>query len=260
MAKRPKKKQKSKPLPKVEPQIPQVQEKVPDWKKDLSSNLGNIMKPSIPDFGYAEHMYFGDEDRSNSKRGWGRFLEFIQKYPVTNKAQNIIENIKKEKDLEGANLRTKKKRSKLKKRVSYSIKINKASSDIPKARGKKSVYFEDMKMQGRGEMSTFRRHAEIQRRKLPSILPQDNDITDSLRNLSLSQSESKNSLSSSNSSINAQPPGLGLNNIARLGVTQKGGQKRRRSSMMSFTSYNNMFVENRRFDEKKKKKPLTDIW
>jgi len=30
--------------------------------------------------------------------------------------------------------------------------------------------------------------------------------------------------------------------------------------MMSFTSYNNMFVENRRFDEKKKKKPLTDIW
>jgi len=69
------------------------------WKVDLSQNLGNILKPSNPDFGYEDYMSFNPDLASPKKKGWGLFLEFIQRYPVTQKAQNIFESIKKEKVL-----------------------------------------------------------------------------------------------------------------------------------------------------------------
>jgi hypothetical protein len=61
-------------------------------------NLGNILKPSNPDFGYAECMNFNESlSPSNRKTGWALFLDFIQRYPVKEKAQNIIHTIQKEK-------------------------------------------------------------------------------------------------------------------------------------------------------------------
>lgn len=42
-------------------------------------------------------MNFGDEVQDDKKKGWATFLDFIQRYPVTQKAQKIVEDIKKEK-------------------------------------------------------------------------------------------------------------------------------------------------------------------
>jgi len=41
-------------------------------KLDLSANLGNILKPSMPDFGYEEIINFDEEERKEKSKGWGK--------------------------------------------------------------------------------------------------------------------------------------------------------------------------------------------
>ena len=45
---------------------------------DLGQNLGDIMKPSHPDFGYEDQITFGEEAKKGFK-GWGVFLDVIKK-------------------------------------------------------------------------------------------------------------------------------------------------------------------------------------
>lgn len=46
---------------------------------NLSENLGNILKPSKPDFGYEEELEFKDDSVSKPD-GWGKFLDVINRY------------------------------------------------------------------------------------------------------------------------------------------------------------------------------------
>jgi hypothetical protein len=45
---------------------------------DLGANLGDIMKPSMPDFGYEEVIVY-DEEKSKKPKGWGHFLDVINR-------------------------------------------------------------------------------------------------------------------------------------------------------------------------------------
>ena len=69
-----------------------------NWKEDLSKNLSNILKPSHPDFGYLECMDFSEDNEPHKKQSkWAIFLELIQRYPLKQKVQNVVIEIKKEK-------------------------------------------------------------------------------------------------------------------------------------------------------------------
>ena len=85
-----------------------------DWKGDLSKNIGDIMKPSNPDFGYREWMNFSDdeEDGVKKKSGWATFLELIQRYPIKKQVQNIVCKINQEKAICYINLSLGKRRIK----------------------------------------------------------------------------------------------------------------------------------------------------
>ena len=74
-----------------------VEEKPQDWKQDLSKNLGEILKLSIPDFGYQEYMRFDEDSPSRRKSGWAKFLELIQRYPTKGNVHKVIKNIQEEK-------------------------------------------------------------------------------------------------------------------------------------------------------------------
>lgn len=67
----------------------------------MSENLGNVLKPSQPDFGYEDIITFEDEEKKEVKpKGWGRFLEIINRYPKQEKLHNLIDELKEEKQLQ----------------------------------------------------------------------------------------------------------------------------------------------------------------
>ncbi|CAI2371339.1 unnamed protein product [Moneuplotes crassus] len=68
-------------------------EKKEDWGKfDLSQNLSDMLKPSQPNFGYGEELTFDTHTRKNRK-GWGIFLDCIQKYPKRERVHSLAKNI-----------------------------------------------------------------------------------------------------------------------------------------------------------------------
>lgn len=46
---------------------------------DLAANLGNILAPSMPDFGYEDVLNFDEEKEQKKPKGWGRFLDLINR-------------------------------------------------------------------------------------------------------------------------------------------------------------------------------------
>ena len=66
--------------------------KYKNWQKvDLGENLGNLLKPSEPDFGYEDEIYFKENKRSTNN--WGLFLDFVQRYPKRERISSLVKDI-----------------------------------------------------------------------------------------------------------------------------------------------------------------------